>query len=169
MKRAKQIALGVLVLITGLWLWDVFSPEPPIDDVQLREDEAIRVDVTDNKVQVVTKYGSNTHYLPSSGRETITVKNDGTLDITRKNKGLSLEAGLGVGYDIVPRATLDCQVFFWNRFGTHLGVGLANAHPALVPFVSLSYRLSQFRLQNSSVYVGMTARKDPIFGVRVEL
>lgn len=169
MKRLKQIAIGVLVLITGLWLYDFFVSEPHIDDTPLQDDEYVRVDVADRVVQVTSHAGSSTKYVPSSGRSTVTVKDDGTIDVETKNKGLSLEAGMGVGYDAIPRATLDVQIGYWNRVGAHVGLGFGHGHPFVVPFVSASYRLDRLRLQNSSVFVGMTLRKEPIFGLRVEL
>jgi hypothetical protein len=169
MNRLKQIAIVVLVFISAMWLWDLFRPEPFVDeDEPLQVHEAARIVVADRKVSALTSSGAKATYVPSSGHTVISVQKDGTTKMTVKNKGLSLQAGLGGVYADRLRLTADLQVGYWNRTSVHLGLAIADA-PVVVPYVALGYRLDRIRLNNTSVIVGISARKDIVLGVRIEL
>lgn len=168
MNKLKVGVIAVLLIVAFLWLRDVFGPSVPQTPVQLEDGETTRVTVAHNTVTATTKTGTVKKYLPSAGSATVSVKEDGAVELVTKNKGTSLQLGGGIGYDNQPRITLDLQTLYWNRLGGHLGLGFGRVQPIVVPFVAASYRLDQLRLDNSSVMVGITLNKDPFVGVRWE-
>jgi hypothetical protein len=170
-KHIKDIAFVVALLGLAVFLAQLFFyNEPPARiDEPLKEGEASRIVVEDKKVTVLSKKGVKAAYVPSSGRVIISTEKDGDTTLTVKDKGFALQAGFGGVYADVPRLTLDVQFAYYRRFGFHLGAAGSNARPAITPYAAVSYRLDQLRLANTSVVVGMTTRKDPLIGIRVEL
>jgi hypothetical protein len=173
MKRLKQAALIVLVLISGLWLWDFFRKEPIAEEVTatpLKEDEAARVVIKNRQVSVLTDKGAKATYVPSSGHAAVTVKTDGEVEIRVKRTGFGFQLGGGIVYDDTLRGALDLQFAYSGRLGLHTGLAVAPSYgPAVVPYLALGYKLDRLRLDNTSLLVGVTARKSWLVGIAVEL
>ncbi len=172
MKRTlKDVGFLALVIGLGVLLFEFFHKDKPseLTDEPLKPAEASRVVVQDRKVSVLSSKGAKAAYVPSSGFAVVSTAKDGDVHITVKQTGFSIQAGLGGAYADCPRLTLDLQLGYWRRFAFHVGIGGAPARPAVVPFVAASYRLDAIRLSNTSIMAGITMRKDPVIGVRVEL
>lgn len=171
MSRVKDIALFAGMLAIAVLIANFFLSEEPseLTEEPLTATEASRVVVEDRKISVLSKKGTKAAYVPSSGHAVVSTSKDGDVKISVKQAGFSLQSGLGGSYADTGRFTLDLQIAYWRRIGFHAGVGFADAHPAAVPFFAVSYKLDQLRLTNTSLFVGVTTRKEPVFGVRVEL
>lgn len=159
------IALGVLALAFNFFVKD--QPSELLEE-PLQETEASRVVVEDRKISVLSSKGTKAAYVPSSGHVVVSTKKDGQVDIHVKQAGLSLQAGFGGIFSDTARLSLDLQLAYWRRIGAHCGVAISDAHPAVVPFFAASYRLDQLRLSNTSLLVGVTTRKEPLLGLRLE-
>jgi hypothetical protein len=176
MKKLKDIALFLLLLISGLWLYDLYQgfnakPQPvTVDDVApLNPWEQARVVVQRNTVAVRTSSGSvKVAYVPPSGNAVVTVKKDGTIDLRVKSKGFDLQLGGGYVYDGHSRVCLDVSAFYWNRTTLHIGLGIGPVSPAVVPYVGVGYKLDRLRLDNTSLITGVTLRKQFLVGVVVQ-
>jgi len=170
-ERMKLFGVCGILLGLAMLIANFFSHTEPSEllDEPLREEEASRIVIEDRKISVLSKKGTKASYVPSSGHAVVSTKKDGDVHIDVKQGGFSLQGGFGAHYSDVPRLTLDLQLAYYRRFGFHVGIGAANARPAVTPYAAVSYRLDQIRLANTSLVVGVTARKEPLLGLRVEL
>lgn len=170
-RTLKDVGFIAILIGIAVALFDFFHTEKPAElaEAPLAPQEASRVVVENRVVTVRTVTGIHALYVPSSGHAVISTKKDGDVKLDVKQTGVSLEAGFGGLYADCPRLTLDLQLAYWRRFGFHVGIAGADAHPAILPYAALSYRLDQLRLANTSVVVGVTVRKEPLIGLRVEL
>jgi hypothetical protein len=170
MQKVKDIGFLAGLFLLATLLLEFFHKDKPSDLVSapLATTEASRIVVADHKISVLSKKGAQAAYVPSSGYAVVSTAKDGNVAISVKQTGFSLQAGLGGIYADCPRLTLDLQLAYWRRFGAHVGLGFANAHPTVVPFFAASYRLDGIRLSNTSLLVGVSVRKDPVVGVRIE-
>lgn len=173
MKRLKQAGITILVIISSFVLWDFFRPEPINDAIRLtplKEDEAARIVVKNRTVSVLTDKGAKAAYVPSSGHAAVTVKTDGDVEIRVKRTGFGFQLGGGLLYGDTLRGALDLELAYSGRLGLHGGLAIAPTHgPAVVPYLALGYKLDRLRLDNTSLLVGVTARKSWIVGIAVEL
>ncbi len=167
--KARAVYLStalVVVLLLALSCRREVMP-PTQATAPLKPDETTRVVIQKNHAFVITKKGTHGTYLPPSGTVTTSVKKDGRVEVTIKNKGFDPQVGGGMIYADTFRASLDTQLWYWGRISTHAGLGIGKA-PVLIPFAAVGYRLDQLRLANSSVGVGLSVRKDLVLMFRVE-
>lgn len=171
MKHIKDIALFAGMLAIATLIAQFFLTEKPSElaEEPLKSTEASRVVVEDRKISVLSSRGTKAAYVPSSGHAVVSTSKDGNVEIAVKQKGFSLQGGFGGIYSDAPRLALDVQWAYYRRFGFHCGIAGGDARPAIVPFFAVSYRLDQIRLSNTSLMVGVTTRKEPVIGLRVEL
>ena len=170
-KRLKDIGFVALVIGGAVLLFEFLHREKSSDLLEepLQETEASRVVLEDRKISVLSSKGTKAAYVPSSGHAVVSTSKDGSVNITVKQKGFALQAGFGGVYADTARLTLDLQFAYWRRVGFHVGIAGADARPATSPYAAVSYRLDQIRLANTSLVAGITTRKEPLFGLRVEL
>jgi hypothetical protein len=171
MKHIKDFGFIAACLGVAILIFNFFVKDRPSDLLEepLQETEASRVVIEDRKISVLSRKGTKAAYVPSSGHVVVSTKKDGQVDIKVKQAGFSLQAGLGGVYADTGRLTLDLQCAYYRRIGFHLGVGFADARPTVSPYAAVSYRLDAIRLANTSLVAGMTFRKEPLIGIRVEL
>ena len=96
-----------------------------------------------------------------SGHGTIvTKKPNGDVVIMPKTRGFSFDPGLYAG---VGGMGIGLEIAYWYRWNLLTGV---QVYP-LVPnaMVAIGYRLPYERLNNLSIYAGITARKEPTVGL----
>lgn len=142
LNRNKLIAIfvGVLVLALGL-----------------------RSCLKDKSGPIVLKPNEPVVLKPSDGAghgTTVTKKPNGDVVITPKTRGFSFDSGLYAG---IGGMGIGLEIGYWHRWNLLTGI---QCYP-LVPnaFVGIGYRLPYARLNNLSVYAGITARKEPTVGM----
>lgn len=171
----ERIVWFSILAVCLFFVWDMYKdffhdPEATeiVTDEPLSKDELARIALKPGSYAIRTDKGVKAGYVPPSGHVNVSLNRDGTVHSTIKNKGTSLELGLGGVYADRLRITADVQLAYWNRFSFHGGVALAD-NPVIVPFIAVGYRLDGIRLQNTSLILGVTARKDFVVGLRVEI
>ncbi len=169
-QRLKDIGFLALIFGGAVLLFEFFHKDKPSELLEepLGATEASRVVLEDRKISVLSSKGTKAAYVPSSGHAVVSTSKDGDVRIDVKQTGFSVQAGMGGIYADTARLTLDLQFAYYRRFGFHLGIAGADVRPAISPYAAFSYRLDQLRLANTSVVVGMTFRKEPLVGCRVE-
>lgn len=162
------VSVALLVLVV-LVVRGCKAPQPPAKATEpLQPNEIARVVVEPRRVAVTTKEGTKTQYVPAHGSVVASVDKTGAVSVAVKNKGFSHNVGIGGAYADRFRGVLDVEVLYWDRFGVCVGLGIADS-PVVSPYLAAAYRLEQLKLDNTSLFVGMTAKKDFIIGLRVEL
>lgn len=147
--RHKIMAIGVGILIVSLGLRSCIH-DKTMKPIVIGKDTLLEP----NHPLIV---------LPNSGSGhgvTITKKPNGDVVIKPKTLGFSFDPGLYAG---IGGAGIGLEIGYWYRWNLLTGV---QVYP-LVPnaFIGLGYRLPYARLNNLSVYAGITARKEPTIGV----
>jgi len=173
MENNKKYYMGVLVVVfvLGLCLRACFQRTPPTNHPTMSTDfpstDTVRVAVKDNVLEVQTPNSTEYKYVPEEGQAVIDIKHDPARPvITVTNKGFTRQFGGSVLFADKLRIGIDCEGFYWNRFGVLGGLGLAS-NPIVVGYVGISYQLDQLKLNNTSLWLGMTTKKDIAVGLRV--
>lgn len=168
-KRYGVITVMLLALFGLFKLVSWFWIEDPTQDLQtvLDSNTSARVVIKDRTISVKTDKDTKASYVPSSGHAVVEVHKDDSVDIHVKDKGFDLQLGGGFYYADRFRVGLDTQVFYWNRFSGHVGVGFGSS-PVIVPFGLIAYKLDRLRLANTSVGIGYALNKYWVCGLRFE-
>jgi hypothetical protein len=56
-------------------------------------------------------------------------------------------------------------LWYWNRTSLFVGLGFHD-NPVVVGYGALGYQLDQLRMPNTTIFTGITTRKNPIVGLR---
>jgi len=172
--KLKLTLITLLVLVSGLLLYRCNrDPKSDFTSTKLEEDDQAKVIIGNNKVTVVKRNpnGTNnisTKYIPDHA--TVTLKKDGTIDFKVQNFGFEAAPGIGViGTSIGGAVSLDLQFMYWKRTALTAGIGVQMvAHPKVMPFVAVAYRLPWDVVSNTSVIAGYAPlQKSPVLGLRV--
>lgn len=172
--QVRTIALcSVGLIVAGLWLrgCDDTTLTPPGNHQPalakpLGPEDQLHISYGRDRIVVQTRTETKTAYVPPSGRTDVTVRNDGTVSVNIKNKGLTLEPGFGGMLSDQSYFVVDAQVLYWNRFSAGPGIGIT-PHARVVGLANAAYRLDQLRLPNTSLFVAVTHEKNVGVGIRV--
>lgn len=182
MKKLIQYAVLVgLLIVLGLMLKDYITPmipRTPTPTERLKPDERQKVVITagGDVARVERKKGKDgkeeqVAYRDTGARETqIIIKEDGTLQVTQKTKGLIFEPGVGIAFDREPLVTLDAQFYFVRNLGLVGGVAVpadSFRGDKLRLYVGGVYRLPFKAFRNTSVVAAYSTKRTVQVGIRV--
>lgn len=172
LNKVGYLVIAIAALIAGLWLRGCFVKTPasnkPVVSADFPSTDTVRVAVKGPTLEVQTPTETEYKYVPDEGQAVIDVQKTGKPVIAVTNKGITHQVGVDLFVADKLRAGGDIELAYWNRFGLHLGFGVASS-PLFVGFVSGSYQLDQLHLNNTSLWIGYTSNKLFACGIRVRL
>ena len=159
------LVLGVILVPRCLRLNPINTPTIESVTKTLKPDDAAKVVVKSNTVITVRrrkdgKVKGEAHYVPPEGSTEITVKKDGTVDTVVRNRGLTFSPGIGGAYSDRGVLVVDAKLAFWGQYSLLSGVGASRR-----PFVYAAVGYHIYR--NTSVFIGVNHRQEPLAGLRV--
>lgn len=177
---AAVLAFALLFVIAGIkvdnWFRAKFHKnQVPVVSViksvpTLKPDEREQVLVNNLTHQVTIVTDKGVTQVSGVRRTLISVKKDGNVAVTIKDKGLTLEPGLSVSVtDHGPRAGFDFGVAYYKRLDLIVGVGFNNKLADTRGYLAVGYTPKTAWLSNVDFFAGITTEKTPIVGVRVRL
>ena len=164
-KYLKYIFVIGGVLVAVLFVKSCDGPEPVLDtQTELPTEDVLHVGFKNNVIEVKTATDSEVRYIPDAGSGILRVKRNGDIDIQVKSAGFTFTPILGLGVTRTADLDLGLQVAYWNRFELLIGGKV----PHYAGFIGLGYRLDQIMfLQNTTIYVQYTTRREPGMGIAV--
>jgi len=147
----KSIAVIIAILL-GCFFWikhkihDVIVP--PQIALLAADKELISYNENRHTISVTTAKGTTTQY---SRNPKVEIRKDGTVKVDADAYGWEVRPFIGIGYSDTARAYAGCQLFYFHQFDAALSVGIASAHPALQPMLSVGWNF----WSNTSLNVGI--------------
>lgn len=161
LRASKYLLIVVPMLIAWLFIKSCDGPEPDTDE-PLGAAEELHVTVADRVVTVRTKTETQAMYVPDGGSANVSLSSDGTVDLRVASAGLNFRPVLGALITSRLNFAVGVQIAHWNRAEIYVG----GVYP-LAAFIGAGYRLDQLKLNNTSVYLAYTTRKELGAGLMV--
>ncbi len=113
---------------------------------------------------------TETRYVPPEGRAEAVVgssSDPASVRLRIKDKGFCFSPGLYGGASlgvrgVSPNYGVGAKVVYWGRFGLDVGV----SGPQVAGFAALSF-IPDWRLRNTSLYIGGTTREEGVGGITI--
>lgn len=159
MKRiytSLAVLMGTLVAILFVKGCHKDSLPPTAFNTPLSPNATAQVVISDRHIAARTANQVKATYVPDGGTASVTFQKDGSVKLDVRDAGFTLRPTLGVMFTEIVRVTAGAQVFYWDRIELHTGLG----YPKWCAWGGVFYRLDQLNLDNTSLGVSFTTRKE---------
>lgn len=181
MKRVFIIGVILAALAFGLskCIESQRDRKEAIISTELKEGEHAKVIINSNTKTITTvskRNGSSnskeTKVIKKEGLRyaSITVDDTGNVTVTAPTHGFVAEPGFTLFVSDKPRMGIDCQLYYWKRWGVGFGTGIniGDEPRTIDAFGAVYYNFPFEIISNTSIFVGYSIRKQPVVGLRIK-